>query len=178
MLLGEIRSSIAPRKPERTASMREREAQLELVRKRQRSEAIETSSICSSIEAPLSNSEHNLKAPVQDVFATEKLEEVDNKSIQSDKKSTLKNSVRKINTTIDSYLKDKRNYENVYDITKAIPSLPIRSNESLPCSGVLHQRQVNDSLSFTTKSECGTTKYGLNNSLGEFLYIIILVLIK
>ncbi|GAB0099695.1 uncharacterized protein DMENIID0001_155820 [Sergentomyia squamirostris] len=32
--LGEVRSSIAPRKPERTASMREREAQLELVRKR------------------------------------------------------------------------------------------------------------------------------------------------
>uniref|UniRef100_A0A1B0CIK0 Uncharacterized protein n=2 Tax=Lutzomyia longipalpis TaxID=7200 RepID=A0A1B0CIK0_LUTLO len=32
--LGEVRSSMAPRKPERTASMREREAQLELARRR------------------------------------------------------------------------------------------------------------------------------------------------
>uniref|UniRef100_A0A0A1WIN3 Serine-rich adhesin for platelets n=1 Tax=Zeugodacus cucurbitae TaxID=28588 RepID=A0A0A1WIN3_ZEUCU len=63
--LGEIRSSIAPRKPERTASMREREAQLELARKRHggaRNENADTISICSSNGDNVSyehNSNHN-----------------------------------------------------------------------------------------------------------------------
>ncbi|XP_055380870.1 serine-rich adhesin for platelets isoform X2 [Condylostylus longicornis] len=58
--LGEIRSAIAPRKPERTASMREREAQLELARKRGNSnENSDTISVCSSNGGSVSNSEHH-----------------------------------------------------------------------------------------------------------------------
>lgn len=147
--------------------MREREAQLELVRKRQKLETLETSSICSSVEASLSNNEHAVKKTFQDTFETENLDDIDNKSMQSDKNTTLKDSVRKINTTIDSYLKDKLDYENLYDMTKIPPSPPLRSHETLSCSGVLQQRQVNDTISFTTRSEYNPTKYGLNNSLGE-----------
>lgn len=33
-------------------------------------------------------------------------------------RSSLKDSVRKINSTIDSYLKDKRDYENMYELVK------------------------------------------------------------
>lgn len=149
--------------------MREREAQLELTRKRQKSETFETSSICSSIEASQSNSDHSVKKIEHDPCENENMDDIDTKSIQSDKNSSLKNSVRKINTTIDSYLKDKRDYENLYDMAKVPPSPPVRSNDTVSCSGVLQQRQLNDSSSFTTRSEFGPPKYGLNNSLGKCL---------
>ncbi|KAL5283212.1 hypothetical protein ACFFRR_005857 [Megaselia abdita] len=170
--LGEIRSSIAPRKPERTASMREREAQLELARKREKPENLETSSISSSIEAPLANSVYNVNKSDQNLCEIDNLDDFDSKSIQSDRNSSLKDTVRKVNTTIDNYLKDKRNYENIYDITKVPPSPPVRSNDTVSCSGVLLQTQVNDTSSFTTRSEYGPSKYGLNNSLANIPRVI------
>ncbi|XP_023036412.1 platelet binding protein GspB [Drosophila willistoni] len=151
--LGEIRSSIAPRKPERTASMREREAQLESVRKR--GILTDTISICSSNGDNVTSA----KAPINPEVAgcktnplasntnsrtstferqpqkkneakmtiSSKLEIFEQRSGASNNidstdsaqsRSSLKDSVRKINSTIDSYLKDKRDYENMYEFVK------------------------------------------------------------
>ncbi|XP_023170990.2 uncharacterized protein LOC111599555 [Drosophila hydei] len=154
--LGEIRSSIAPRKPERTASMREREAQLELVRKR--GILTDTISICSSngenvtteqskgcntnpfeVGKPTANSatagaptvnsrtstfERQPKKAETKMSISSKLEIFEQRAqgahdaTDSAQRSSLKDSVRKINSTIDSYLKDKRDYENMYEFVK------------------------------------------------------------
>ncbi|XP_034485742.1 serine-rich adhesin for platelets [Drosophila innubila] len=151
--LGEIRSSIAPRKPERTASMREREAQLELVRKR--GILTDTISICSSngenVTADQSKSYDAGKPPTGSTTTTtttgtattmnsrtstferqpkkvetkmsissklEIFEQRAHDATDNGQRSSLKDSVRKINSTIDSYLKDKRDYENMYELVK------------------------------------------------------------
>ncbi|EDW23834.1 GL23819 [Drosophila persimilis] len=151
--LGEIRSSIAPRKPERTASMREREAQLELVRKR--GILTDTISICSSngenvttdpTKSSLKTNNHgqdggkslNVASTANSRTSTferqpqkksepkmaisSKLEIFEQRSSDATdtaaQRSSLKDSVRKINSTIDSYLKDKRDYENLYEFVK------------------------------------------------------------
>ncbi|KAH8388249.1 hypothetical protein KR093_001905 [Drosophila rubida] len=154
--LGEIRSSIAPRKPERTASMREREAQLELVRKR--GILTDTISICSSngenvtaeqskagtnsayekppsgainsptttaatatINSRTSTFERQPKKAETKMSISSKLEIFEQRShdaTDTAQRSSLKDSVRKINSTIDSYLKDKRDYENMYELVK------------------------------------------------------------
>ncbi|XP_034664323.1 uncharacterized protein LOC117898794 isoform X1 [Drosophila subobscura] len=152
--LGEIRSSIAPRKPERTASMREREAQLELVRKR--GILTDTISICSSngeniatdtAKSSLKTNNHGQDSLAKSLNVTptgnsrtstferqpqkksetkmsisSKLEIFEQRSSDATdtaaQRSSLKDSVRKINSTIDSYLKDKRDYENLYEFVK------------------------------------------------------------
>ncbi|KRG01315.1 uncharacterized protein Dmoj_GI24581, isoform B [Drosophila mojavensis] len=155
--LGEIRSSIAPRKPERTASMREREAQLELVRKR--GILTDTISICSSngenvtaeqskvcntnpfevgkppassattgtpptVNSRTSTFERQPKKAETKMSISSKLEIFEQRAqgaadaTDSAQRSSLKDSVRKINSTIDSYLKDKRDYENMYEFVK------------------------------------------------------------
>lgn len=154
--------------------MREREAQLELARKRQKSEISDTSSVCSLTESPQSTRENTIKLN-EEFLKNEKenSDDIENKSVQSDKNSSLKHSVRKINTTIDNYLKDKKDFENIYETTKAPPSLPVRFNETTSCSVVLKQRPHNDTSSFTTRSEYGPSKYGLNNSLGKFKFCVL-----
>ncbi|KAL7731260.1 hypothetical protein ACLKA6_014440 [Drosophila palustris] len=155
--LGEIRSSIAPRKPERTASMREREAQLELVRKR--GILTDTISICSSngenvtadqskgydagkpptgsstttttkttgttaattMNSRTSTFERQPKKAETKMSISSKLEIFEQRAhdaTDNGQRSSLKDSVRKINSTIDSYLKDKRDYENMYELVK------------------------------------------------------------
>ncbi|XP_059619247.1 uncharacterized protein LOC132263481 [Phlebotomus argentipes] len=66
--LGEVRSSIAPRKPERTASMREREAQLELARRRPRKlqDYSDTASDVSSSSVSRETQNTNLSRSVSD----------------------------------------------------------------------------------------------------------------
>lgn len=147
--------------------MREREAQLELVRKKLKSEILETASTCSSIEAPLSNIENNSQHTVHDICEPKNIDETDFKSMHSDKTPTQKKSVQKINTTIDSYLKNKRDCENVYGIAKIAPSPPLRSHETSSCTGFLQQKQAIDSSSFGSRVEYGSTKYGLNHNFGE-----------
>ncbi|XP_017020129.1 streptococcal hemagglutinin [Drosophila kikkawai] len=165
--LGEIRSSIAPRKPERTASMREREAQLELVRKR--GVLTDTISICSSNgenvatdqgkelskptatgsglqpeasgkSASSANSRTSTfertmpqKKSEPKMSISSKLEIFEQRSNSGDatdtaQRSSLKDSVRKINSTIDSYLKDKRDYENMYEFVKMGSPPPTTAN--------------------------------------------------
>ncbi|KAH8369110.1 hypothetical protein KR009_001548 [Drosophila setifemur] len=229
--LGEIRSSIAPRKPERTASMREREAQLELVRKR--GVLTDTISICSSngenvaadqgkalakssaapeagktASASASTSTANSRTSTFErqpqkksepkMSISSKLEIFEQRSANdltdAAHRSSLKDSVRKINSTIDSYLKDKREYENMYEFVKmgsppptnggtatptpAPPPPPMRSNIDL--SAVVGQRlaQANRrnnniysdtaSIASYSRSEYGPVRnYGLNNSLAN-----------
>ncbi|KAH8292310.1 hypothetical protein KR054_008260 [Drosophila jambulina] len=165
--LGEIRSSIAPRKPERTASMREREAQLELVRKR--GVLTDTISICSSngenvatdqaktMPKPTATGSGQLpetsgksgstansrtstferampqKKSEPKMSISSKLEIFEQRSNSADstdtaQRSSLKDSVRKINSTIDSYLKDKRDYENMYEFVKMGSPPPSTAN--------------------------------------------------
>lgn len=90
--------------------------------------------------------------------------------------SSIKDSVRKITCTIDSYLKDKRNYENLYESVKDLPAPPeplARSIDSQKNQRLLQTSKRNnlyaDSVSVAsyTRSEYGTARnYGLNNSLG------------
>ncbi|KAH8310946.1 hypothetical protein KR044_003531 [Drosophila immigrans] len=197
--LGEIRSSIAPRKPERTASMREREAQLELVRKR--GILTDTISICSSngenvtadqskagtngsvyekpppinatsttatssINSRTSTFERQPKKAETKMSISSKLEIFEQRAhdaTDTAQRSSLKDSVRKINSTIDSYLKDKRDYENMYELVKmgndttaskaatttttaaaatatSTPPLPPTRNSNLDLSSVAGQR--------------------------------------
>uniref|UniRef100_A0A1A9WS22 Uncharacterized protein n=1 Tax=Glossina brevipalpis TaxID=37001 RepID=A0A1A9WS22_9MUSC len=265
--LGEIRSSIAPRKPERTASMREREAQLELARKRhiggvctidggmsQTKDNCDTISICSSNEENVStiipveqqqqlqqqlqqqqqqqhqqqtstnlndsnkpnsfnkstfNLQMNMKRVDEKppsgsgrtstferkkneakINISNKLEIFDNlvnaANIASPTfcnglencPSSIKDSVRKITSTIDSYLKDKRNYENMYECVKdlhAPPPPPARSNELQANQRLIQQTTRRNnlyadtiSLASYTRSEYGPVRnYGLNNSLAN-----------
>ncbi|XP_036343370.1 LOW QUALITY PROTEIN: pneumococcal serine-rich repeat protein-like [Rhagoletis pomonella] len=286
--LGEIRSSIAPRKPERTASMREREAQLELARKRHagaRSENADTISICSSngdnvsFEHNSSNTSNNNhkhtstnpngataintvvnninnsnsgkrnsnannlptlspqlspadravtpttpagdgKPPTGSRTSTferrksdpkiaiaNKLEIFENRAANNalsnnttamngaaaslnhhndGRPTSLKDSVRKINSTIDSYLKDKRDYENMYEMVKSPSSPPLpptRSVDLSPGQRLLPPRRNNNnnsnlysdtmSVASYTRSEYGPGRnFGLNNSLANIPRII------
>ncbi|KAH8278975.1 hypothetical protein KR018_012092 [Drosophila ironensis] len=230
--LGEIRSSIAPRKPERTASMREREAQLELVRKR--GVLTDTISICSSngenggteqgkAAAKATGNQEAAKAASSTANSrtstferqtpqakksepkmaiSSKLEIFEQRSANDatdagGPRSSLKDSVRKINSTIDSYLKDKRDYENMYEFVKmgspqpgggstATPSTPsaatpppppTRTNIDLAAVAGQRLTQVNRrnniysdtaSIASYTRSEYGPVRnYGLNNSLAN-----------
>lgn len=248
---GEIRSSIAPRKPERTASMREREAQLELARKRHMGGALQqhnhnqqhqqqqqsnkengdTISICSSngdivsteqqhstnsttstttnknlakttLSPQLSSNSMRLesKPPTGSRTSTferkkneakpnmsNKLEIFENSPTTNNantnsanaeaRPSSLKDSVRKINSTIDSYLKDKRDYENMYEFVKSPqspPPPPARSADMQAGQQRLMQSRRNNlqldniSVASYTRSEYGPARnFGLNNSLGE-----------
>ncbi|XP_017084821.2 pneumococcal serine-rich repeat protein [Drosophila eugracilis] len=232
--LGEIRSSIAPRKPERTASMREREAQLELVRKR--GVLTDTISICSSngdnvatdqgkaitkINANTTGQEAGKSASTANsrtstferqpqkksepkMSISSKLEIFEQRSIDAAdaaQRSSLKDSVRKINSTIDSYLKDKRDYENMYEFVKmgspppptatgnttptpstsTPPPPPTRSNIDLSVAGqrLTQATRRNNIYSDTasiasySRSEYGPVRnYGLNNSLANIPRII------
>ncbi|XP_061393968.1 uncharacterized protein LOC133329510 [Musca vetustissima] len=263
---GEIRSSIAPRKPERTASMREREAQLELARKRhiginQQSngnnskENVDTLSICSSNgenvsadqqhstnpngsnNATTTNSNNNKQHAIKNIQSPQlgginasrqegkssttttnnsgsrtstferkkneakptmsnKLEifetnaqtnnnnnqnasnASDTCSIKSDSRTnSLKDTVRKINSTIDNYLKDKRDYENMYEMVKtpSSPPPPPARSADLQASQRLMQARRRENLQLDTisvasytRSEYGPVRtYGLNNSLAN-----------
>ncbi|XP_016997245.2 serine-rich adhesin for platelets [Drosophila takahashii] len=234
--LGEIRSSIAPRKPERTASMREREAQLELVRKR--GVLTDTISICSSngenvatdqgkaisktsanttgqetgksVSAANSRTstferQSQPKKSEPKMSISSKLEIFEQRTLDAAdaaQRSSLKDSVRKINSTIDSYLKDKRDYENMYEFVKmgspppptangnttptpstsSPPPPPTRSNIDLSVAGqrlTQATRRNNNIYSDTasiasyTRSEYGPVRnYGLNNSLANIPRII------
>ncbi|XP_044312837.1 serine-rich adhesin for platelets [Drosophila rhopaloa] len=232
--LGEIRSSIAPRKPERTASMREREAQLELVRKRgvltdtisicssngdnvatdQGKAVAKTSAIPNGQEAGKSASTANSRTSTFErqpqkksepkMSISSKLEIFEQRSIDAAdaaQRSSLKDSVRKINSTIDSYLKDKRDYENLYEFVKmgspppptaggnttptpstsTPPPPPTRSNIDLSVAGqrLTQATRRNNIYSDTasiasyTRSEYGPVRnYGLNNSLANIPRII------
>ncbi|TMW44722.1 hypothetical protein DOY81_010198 [Sarcophaga bullata] len=246
--LGEIRSSIAPRKPERTASMREREAQLELARKRHmggmqqqqqqqqqqqhnqlqqqyNKENGDTLSICSSNGENVSaeqqhstttmhNKTHttNLKSTLSPQLSgkppsgssrtstferkkneakptiSNKLEifETQSSSASSTNHSgntnevragSLKDSVRKINSTIDSYLKDKRDYENMYEFVKSPqspPPPPARSADLQAGQQRSMQARRNNlqldtiSVASYTRSEYGPARnYGFNTSLAN-----------
>ncbi|XP_073816993.1 uncharacterized protein [Musca autumnalis] len=266
--LGEIRSSIAPRKPERTASMREREAQLELARKRHNGinqqpngsnnnkENADTLSICSSNGENVSAEQQqhstnpngstnnntttttaittkhaikNLQSPQlggNAAAATASRHEVkpassaggsrtstferkkneakptmsnkleifetnasnnnnasntsDTCSIKSDSRTnSLKDTVRKINSTIDNYLKDKRDFENMYEMVKtpsSPPPPPARSADLQNSQRLMQQarRRENQlqldtiSVASYTRSEYGPVRnYGLNNSLAN-----------
>ncbi|XP_030369645.1 uncharacterized protein LOC115620519 [Scaptodrosophila lebanonensis] len=244
--LGEIRSAIAPRKPERTASMREREAQLELVRKR--GILTDTISICSSngdnvtaeqqqqqqLKAAKSNNNNsNTLSPKLDnkpamaitnsrtstfdrqqkktepkMSISSKLEifeqraQSNNNNINSNsnisnnnnvtdatdgaQRSSLKDSVRKISSTIDSYLKDKRDYENMYEFVKTSstpPPPPVRTNIDLAAMAGQRLTQVaarrnniysdTASIASYTRSEYGPVRsYGLHNSLANIPRVI------
>ncbi|XP_053945763.1 platelet binding protein GspB [Anastrepha ludens] len=270
--LGEIRSSIAPRKPERTASMREREAQLELARKRHagaRNENADTISICSSngdnvsFEHNSTNNNHlhtsinpngaiaakrntngnssttlspqlspadravTPTTPLGDgkpptgsrtstferrksdpkIAIANKLEIFENRTTSNNnsgnntpvmngamtsinhnegRPTSLKDSVRKINSTIDSYLKDKRDYENMYEMVKSPSSPPLPPTRSVDLTAgqrLLPPRRNNnnnsnlysDTMSVTsyTRSEYGPGRnFGLNNSLANIPRII------
>lgn len=107
--LGEIRSAIAPRKPERTASMREREAQLELARKRLSSKhEFEEIDLSESAQSTLEKS-----STKSDICKVSSRLELFERTISEQKpKSTIlndgiKTSMQKMSSTIDSYLKDK-----------------------------------------------------------------------
>ncbi|KAG4073102.1 hypothetical protein HA402_009521 [Bradysia odoriphaga] len=108
--LGEIRSAIAPRKPERTASMREREAQLELARKRLSSkhefEEIDLSpSAQSTLEKASTKSDTCKVSSRLEIFERTISEQQKTKStILND---GIKTSMQKMSSTIDSYLKDR-----------------------------------------------------------------------
>lgn len=107
--LGEIRSAMAPRKPERTASMREREAQLELARKRLSSkhefEEIDLSeSTHSTLEKASTNSDVGKVSSRLEQFERTISEQKTKSTILND---GIKNSMQKMNSTIDSYLKDR-----------------------------------------------------------------------
>ncbi|XP_037815909.1 serine-rich adhesin for platelets [Lucilia sericata] len=250
--LGEIRSSIAPRKPERTASMREREAQLELARKRhmggtqqqqqhnqqQQHQQIhkengDTISICSSNGENVSTEQQhstnsttsmtttttknltNLKTTLSpqlssnsmrlegkpptgsrtstferkkneakpnmsnklEIFENTNTTNGSNGSSSETRPSSLKDSVRKINSTIDSYLKDKRDYENMYEFVKSPqspPPPPARSADVQAGQQRLMQSRRNNlqldniSVASYTRSEYGPARnFGLNNSLAN-----------
>lgn len=107
--LGEIRSAIAPRKPERTASMREREAQLELARKRLSSKhEFEEIDLCESAQSTLEKA-----SPKTDVCKVSNRLELFERTITEQKTKSaylndgIRTSMQKINSTIDSYLKDR-----------------------------------------------------------------------
>lgn len=221
--LGEIRSSIAPRKPERTASMREREAQLELARKRQgNNENADNISICSSngdiVPADISQTtsiqntqqssssaattakESSDTSSYTSSFDRLKRDQMQSSSatstLESARPSSLKDSVRKINSTIDSYLKDKRDYENLYEFVKSgpvaqsqlleaassptPPTPPARSMDATALARSVARRPqpFSDNASISgasyTRSEYGSpsTRYGLNNSLANIPRVI------
>lgn len=121
--LGEVRSTITPRKPERTASMREREAQLELTRKRLSKldhESMDSASVhtldFSSAHSTLDRPEKK-PSPMVPAIETNKVStrlEQFEKTISEQKQSNksllndgIKSSMLKMNTTIDNYLKDR-----------------------------------------------------------------------
>lgn len=92
--------------------------------------------------------------------------------------SSLKDSVRKINSTIDSYLKDKREYENMYEFVKSPqspPPPPARSADVQAGQQRLMQTRRNNlqldniSVASYTRSEYGPSRY-LNTSLGKLIY--------
>ena len=92
---------------------------------------------------------------------------------------SLKDSVRKINSTIDSYLKDKRDYENMYEFVKSPqspPPPPARSADLQAGQQRSMQARRNNlqldtiSVASYTRSEYGPTRnYGFNTSLGELV---------
>lgn len=121
--LGEIRSTMTPRKPERTASMREREAQLELTRKRLSKLDHETVDDASVYTLDLSSAQSTLDRPekkpmhviptIETNKVSSRLEQFE-KTISEQKQSNksllsdgIKSSMMKMNTTIDNYLKDR-----------------------------------------------------------------------
>lgn len=207
--------------------MREREAQLELVRKR--GVLTDTISICSSngengatdqgktLSKSSAGQESSSKAASTANSRTSTFERQPQKmsepkmSISSKleifeqrstndatdaaQRSSLKDSVRKINSTIDSYLKDKRDYENMYEFVKmgspqpgaggtatptastaTPPPPPTRTNIDLVAVAGQRLTQVarrnnlysdTASIASYTRSEYGPVRnYGLNNSLG------------
>lgn len=92
--------------------------------------------------------------------------------------NSLKDTVRKINSTIDNYLKDKRDYENMYEFVKtpaSPPPPPARSAELQASQRMMQARRNNmqlDNISVAsyTRSEYGPVRnFGLNNSLGKWM---------
>lgn len=143
--LGEIRSAIAPRKPERTASMREREAQLELAKKRlSKFEDNETDDAYYAAELLLSPSSSNQSTLDRIELRTTSTME-SSKSSSTNKSSVLgdgiKSSIQKMNNTIDSYLKDKLTdsppVTTITLVKPQPPATPMRSISSLGSSGNL-----------------------------------------
>lgn len=130
--LGEIRSAIAPRKPERTASMREREAQLELARKRLSSkhefEEIDLSEDSLSAQSTLEKA----STKSDGCKISSRLELFERTISEQKSKSTLlndgiKNSMQKMSSTIDSYLKDKMSESDEQKV-QAQPEESCKSN--------------------------------------------------
>lgn len=140
--LGEIRSAIAPRKPERTASMREREAQLELAKKRlSKFEDNEHDDVDYAAELLLSSGS-STQSTLDRVDQRPSATLDSTKSASTNKSSVLgdgiKSSIQKMNNTIDSYLKDKLTDTSAACTTTAIPPVkpqppatPLRSVSSL-----------------------------------------------
>lgn len=125
--LGEVRNAIAPRKPERTNSMRERETKLaqELKRRQQpvgekKEEINERAS--SSSSTPIVTELKKKVLEIENVSTRSKIELFENnakisKSPSPSKQASsqvflnsdgLKSSVQKMNVTIDNYLKNKK----------------------------------------------------------------------
>lgn len=136
--LGEIRSAIAPRKPERTASMREREAQLEVARKRlitkhemaAADDKASLSSTPSTLERDRRSSfdskrsqDNAVTSPPDMVKVSSRLELFERSISDQGRSATptkqamlsdgIKSSIQKMNNTIDSYLKDKMTSDSV-----------------------------------------------------------------
>ena len=125
--LGEIRNSIAPRKPERTASMREREAKaLELQRRQPVGETVDeqcknedsiiTKPTSVNVVADSFTERKKKLLEIENISTRSKIELFESKQITPKSPSTtyflnndgLKSSVQKMNVTIDNYLKNKK----------------------------------------------------------------------
>lgn len=127
--LGEVRNSIAPRKPERTASMREREAKaLELQRRQPVGETddeqcknedsiIDKPTLVNVVADSFTERKKKL-LEIENISTRSKIELFESKQVVPAPKSPsstyflnndgLKSSVQKMNVTIDNYLKNKK----------------------------------------------------------------------
>lgn len=161
--LGEIRSAIAPRKPERTASMREREAQLEVARKRlinkhemaaatgddKDRSSLSSSPSPSTLERDRRSSfecqriQENETSPPPEMVKVSSRLELFERSISDQGKPTMssttkqtilsdgiKNSIQKMNNTIDSYLKDKMTTDTTTSSSEQINTVDKLSSNS------------------------------------------------
>jgi hypothetical protein len=125
--LGEVRNSIAPRKPERTASMREREAKaLELQRRQpvgetddeqcKNEDSIIAKPTLVNIVADSFTERKQKLLEIENISTRSKIELFESKQVAPKSPSStyflnndgLKSSVQKMNVTIDNYLKNKK----------------------------------------------------------------------
>ncbi|CAK1555461.1 unnamed protein product [Leptosia nina] len=148
--LGEIRSALAPRKPERTASMRERESQLELLKRRTAIDDDDKDEIDDGPQELVQATNEPVINNYDDVYATKYDEENCDSAKNSDSDYEYVHHARSSSPECDSAIKTQDRPEAKPETTE-FPKYNFRS--SLPYCGSETESEIYSPYSFYSSND-------------------------